>query len=836
MVLIKFDYRQEINNYECNTDDNFLLICKNYILNKKLNPKIVFFSYNGNRFFLKDINPRMSIGEEMNRTSQKDNEMKILVYILEKEMRTPSMFSINQENNTIPPNILINNLNNENEEYEENKENEENEDSKENEEKNENKKNNEMNEDSEKILVLNEKNILEVPLIKDKFENKNNNFLFRVYIFLILEYLLIDLIVSLGFIFGFCNLFRQKTNFCLIAFVLCSIIILFLSHSYDFIPKKNILFSLYLILFIPTIILFCFLLSNFIPNEIILCSLYLLFLDILSIGIYTFISKAYNKFWIIFLELMVNVITIPIFYFTWIKDVYYIIYISDISIIFMIYFLIISYIIFKLLNNDSGNSVYAVIISNFSIFNIFSINIYKLYCYSKSTFKDNIFSGFKTIWCKAYLVLMIEFFFILFTVWLGFFLEFNEIFIKDKSSLLATIIPTSIILFILICGAVEPIYSKLKIILHIMLFLQIVCVILFIFFLSKYIPKNIILSVLLLLLLVIITITCFLFLNKSFNNKYGFYLFPFIVNVIAITHIRLFWIENTTHILYISIFGLFFILSFSIVFWLNFDNKIDDDYFCIAMNCNFIFSYFIYLGWCFIGWIFDEFYKRNDEQSLFFHKIIKFLLLENVLIMIVLFISFFTYFEEYSKVRQDFEISIIMMIVGIPSFHSYYIIFNKDKTEDHKIFLWLDNLIYIPLIIYLCHFISASMNNKSYIICIFVLVFIYLLFMEIYILCAKELKIFLLISIPLTPNIILLFIFKALWIKENSVIYVFLIATAYFICVLGWLYYFDHCCNKKVIFIISSINYTLLFLPAIYDGILYGEMYLIYKCFTCCCY
>lgn len=158
MVLIKFDYRQEINNYECNTDDNFLLICKNYILNKKLNPKIVFFSYNGNRFFLKDINPRMSIGEEMNRTSQKDNEMKILVYILEKEMRTPSMFSINQENNTIPPNILINNLNNENEEYEENKENEENEDSKENEEKNENKKNNEMNEDSEKILVLNEKN------------------------------------------------------------------------------------------------------------------------------------------------------------------------------------------------------------------------------------------------------------------------------------------------------------------------------------------------------------------------------------------------------------------------------------------------------------------------------------------------------------------------------------------------------------------------------------------------------------------------------------------------------------------------------------------------------
>ena len=197
MVHIKFDYRQEINNYECNTDDNFLLICKNYILNKKLNPKIVYFNYNGNRFFLKDINPRMTIGEEMNNTSQKDNEMKILVYILEKEMRTPSMFSINQENNTIPPNILLNNLNNENEEEEENQENE---DSKENEEKNENKKNNEMNEDNEKILVLNEKiNILEVPLFKDKFENKNNNYLFREYIFLILEYLFIDLIVSLGY-------------------------------------------------------------------------------------------------------------------------------------------------------------------------------------------------------------------------------------------------------------------------------------------------------------------------------------------------------------------------------------------------------------------------------------------------------------------------------------------------------------------------------------------------------------------------------------------------------------------------------------------------------------
>ena len=537
---------------------------------------------------------------------------------------------------------------------------------------------------------------------------------------------------------------------------------------------------------------------------------------------------------------MVNAITIPIFYFTWIKDVYYIIYISDICIIFMIYFLIISYIVFKLLNNEPGKSVYAIIISNFTIFNIFSINIYKLYFYSKSTFKDNLFSGFKTIWCKAYLVLMIEFLFILFVVWLGFILGFNEIFIKDKSSLLATIIPTSIILFILICGAVEPIYSKLKIMLYIMLFLHIVCIILFIFFLSKYIPKNIILSILLLLLLVIITIDCFLFLNKSFKNKYGFYLFPFIVNVIAITHIRLFWIENSTHILYISFFGLFFILSFFIAFWINFDNEIDDDYFCIAMNCNFLFSYFIYLGWCFIGWIFDEFYKRNDEQSLFFYKIIKYLLLENVLIMIVLFISFFTYYEEYSKVRQDFEIVLVLMSVGIPSFHSYYIIFNKDKAEDHKFFLCLDNIIYVPIIIYPCHFFSATLMNTSYVMCFFIFVFIYLLLMEIYILCAKELKLFLLILIPLIPNIIFLFIFKALWIKETPVIYIFLIATTYFINVLGWLYYIDRCYiqkrNEKVIFTISSINYTLLFIPAIYNGTLFGEMVLIYKCFTCCCY
>ena len=829
MVLIKFEYIQEIDNYECNPDDNFLLICKNYILTKKLNPKIVYFNYNGNNFFLKDINPKMTIGEEMNDTSKNDNQMKILVYILEKEMRTPSMFSINQENqenNTIPPNILSNNLINENEE---------------NEEKNENNRKNENNEmyvDNEKILVLNEKTILEVPIFKDKFEDKNNNYLFRVYIFLILEYLIIDLIVSLGFILECSNLFIQNTNFFLMTFILSSILILFLSHSYDFIPKKNILFLLYLILFIPTIILFCFSLSYFIPNEIILCSLYLLSLDILSIGIYTFISKSYSKFWIIFLELMVNAITIPIFYFTWIKDAYYIIYISDISIIFMIYFLIISNIVSKLLNNESGNSLYAIIINNFSIFNIFSINIYKLYCYGKSTFKDNIFSAFKTIWCKAYLVLMIEFLFISFVVWLGFFLEFNEIFIKDKSSLLATIIPTSIILFILICGAVEPIFSKLKIILYVMFFLQIVCVILFIFFLSKYIPKNIILSVLLLLLLVIITIECFLFLNKSFNNKYGFYLFPFIVNVIAITHIRLFWIENTTHILYISIFGLFFVLSFFIVFWTNFDKKISDDYFCIAMNCNFLFSCFIYLWWCFVGWIFDEFYKRNDHQSLFFHKIIKFLILENAFIMIVLFISFLTYFEEYSKVHADYEIGIIYNIVGIPSYHAYYIIYHQDKAADHKLFLWLDNIIYVPLIIYIIHYILAYMMNTSYVMCYFVFVFTYLLFMDFYILCAKELKVFLLILIPLIPNVIFLFIFKALWIKENSAVYyIFIIATAYFISILGWLYYFDRSYiqenNEKVIFTISSINYSLLFIPALYEAILIWQIVLFYKCFTC---
>jgi len=541
--------------------------------------------------------------------------------------------------------------------------------------------------------------------------------------------------------------------------------------SYDFIPRKKNLFFLYLILFIPTVILFFFSLSYFIPKEIILCSLYILFFDILSIGIYTFISKAYNKFWILFLELMVNVITIPIFYFTWIKNVYYIICISDISIIFMIYFLIISYIVFKLLNNESDNSLYAIIINNFSIFNIFSINIYKLYCYGKSTFKHNIFSEFKTIWCKAYLILTIEFLFILFVVWLGFFLEFNEIFIKDKKSLLATIIPISIILFILICGAFKLIYSNITILLYIMLFLQIVCIILFIFFLSKYIPKNIIISILLLLLLVIITIECFLFLNKSFNNKYGFYLFPFIVNVIAITHIRLFLIENITHILYISIFGLFFILSFLIVLWINFDKEIYGEYFCIAMNCNYLLIIFIFSGEYFIWQSFKEFYESCDEQSMFFFKMINFLLLENVLIIIVLYISFSTYYKEYSKVHNIFEIILILNIAGIPSLHAYYIIYNQEKAEEHKLFLWLDNIIYIPLIIYISHFFSAFMMNTSYVKCYFIFVFIYLFFMGIYIFFAKKLKAFLLILIPLIPNVILLFIFKFFWLTENSMIY-----------------------------------------------------------------
>jgi len=163
MVLIKFHYIQEIDNYECNSDNNLLLICKIYILNKKLEPKIVYFSYNGKTLNLRNKNYSKTIGEEMNKASLIVNEMEILVNTVENDMRisnTSSNSQENQENNTIPLNILSDNLNNENQEnqetieIQENQETIENEEQNENNRKNEKNKNNEKYEDSEKILVF----------------------------------------------------------------------------------------------------------------------------------------------------------------------------------------------------------------------------------------------------------------------------------------------------------------------------------------------------------------------------------------------------------------------------------------------------------------------------------------------------------------------------------------------------------------------------------------------------------------------------------------------------------------------------------------------------------
>ena len=198
-------------------------------------------------------------------------------------------------------------------------------------------------------------------------------YMFKVYSVILLEFTLIWLIVFIGFYYSINDFVIDNYLYFLIPCIIILIVDFILKFIKNLIKLK--IFSCSLIIsFNFVFIIFCFLISYFIKDKnIILCALSLIYLDIVSMEIYLIFCNIFDTLGMILSPILINGVSLPFFYFFWIKDVDNIIYLS----IFSSFILLFNYFIFKKLfifiNTDFSEVLLYILYINLSI--LFSIDM-----------------------------------------------------------------------------------------------------------------------------------------------------------------------------------------------------------------------------------------------------------------------------------------------------------------------------------------------------------------------------------------------------------------------------------------------------------------------------
>ena len=209
-------------------------------------------------------------------------------------------------------------------------------------------------------------------------------YIIKMYSIILIEFTSIGIIVFLGYYYNLNEFFSDNAIYFLPPCIAILITIYILKF---FISKEGILYAT-IILFIPILIIFLFLISYLIKDKnIILCCFSLIYLDIVSMEIYAIFCKLYDPLGMIISPIIINIISLPLFYLFWIKEVNNIICISTFALIILIF----NYFIFKKLlifiNADFRKVLSYVIYINLSI--LYSIDMIFVTLKEKINYQEN---------------------------------------------------------------------------------------------------------------------------------------------------------------------------------------------------------------------------------------------------------------------------------------------------------------------------------------------------------------------------------------------------------------------------------------------------------------
>ena len=198
--------------------------------------------------------------------------------------------------------------------------------------------------------------------------------LLKIFLILIIQFVIIFALVYFGFLLKINEKFIDGLGPILGTFIPVTIVILliaiptFILMDDDFSECWNYFQAiLYFIIYIFAITFYCFLLSKFTEQRYILCTLSQILYQFIAIEIYLFIFKSTNSIGYAFSIIFINLISILLFYFFWIKERVPIVIISSISLGYIIY-LIVYWHIWKTNYDYNNNILYVVVFGNYGLF------------------------------------------------------------------------------------------------------------------------------------------------------------------------------------------------------------------------------------------------------------------------------------------------------------------------------------------------------------------------------------------------------------------------------------------------------------------------------------
>ena len=368
--------------------------------------------------------------------------------------------------------------------------------------------------------------------------------------------------------------------------------------------KKSLLYSSF-ILFIPIFIISLFLVSYLIEDKnIILCCLSLIYLDIVSMEFYALFCKLYDALGMIISPIIINAISLPLFYFFWIKDVNNIIYISTFALIILIFNFFIFKKLFLFINDDFGEVLSYVIYINLSL--LYSINLTIDTIKLKYNYKNRDDNNPKSILSLKINSVLLLYLIILIIV--------NKIYPRDIIDS-DTYLGLSLNFFIFISGLFsiyvyytcyyrnEQERKKSKIIFFILNIFYIVLAI----FIITMIPYEQALIILLLLLIDIFTMELYSLFTDNFSC-YFFVICPFVFHGIT-TLVMHFSFNINLLILGITLGYLVYVIIIELILFNKIEIYVDEGCYSVSL--------INYLK-CFISGIFCEIYL--SEWYFFFYK------------------------------------------------------------------------------------------------------------------------------------------------------------------------------------------------------------------------
>ena len=268
--------------------------------------------------------------------------------------------------------------------------------------------------------------------------------------------------------------------------------------------------------------------------------------------------------------------------------------------------------------------------------------------------------------------------------------------------------------------------------LHIYHFLYVLCLILFIFLLEKYIEKEYILSIVLIIFIINFSLEIYSFLFNLYNIC-GFILFPFLGILASLICLYFFMFRDIYIIIYISAISLYYLLYSTIIVYMSFIYCSKDEY----IRASLIFNFALFTPIILTVFICKHIFKKIKESfnrrlnnlydfNLLIVKMFKYLILELIVIIFFTCLGMYLGFSEIvieSSIATFVTITVFM--TGLFSTSVIYLTFcdEKDK-EEAPVCLGIPSFLFhcVSIIFYL--FLLTGYTEKLNILIILILVFI----------------------------------------------------------------------------------------------------------------